>query len=104
MTKDSSPAVAISMATRAPKLIIPCEYSDTDAKPPIHPGIHPNRAETTICPNLDPCSFLKKRPFELMFRLSIIIIIITTIPVMSTAARRASRRISAISIFGLYLL
>ena len=32
----------------------------------------------------------KKRPPEEMFRLSIIIIMITTIPVMSTAARRAS--------------
>ena len=98
ITNASSPEVAIIIATSAPKLIIPWENSDTEAKPPMQPGIQPNRAETTICPNLEPCSLAKKRPPDEMFRLSIISIISTTIPVMSTAARRASIKMSSTSI------
>ena len=98
ITKASSPEVAMSIATSAPKLIIPWENKETEAKPPMQPGIHPSSAETTICPNFEPRSRVKKRPPEEMFRLSIINIIITTMPVMSTAARRASNKISAISI------
>ena len=88
----------MSIATSAPKLIIPWENSETEAKPPMHPGIQPSRADTTIWPNFDRCSRWKKRPPDEMFRLSIIIIMITTIPVMSTAARRASIRMSSTSI------
>ena len=78
--------------------LFPWENRETEAKPPRQPGIQPSRAETTIWPNFEPRSRWKKRPPEEMFRLSIIIIMITTIPVMSTAARRASIRMSSTSI------
>ena len=41
ITKASSPLEAIIIATRAPKVSILWEYSDTVAKPPTQPGMRP---------------------------------------------------------------
>ena len=82
MTNDSSPEEAIIMATRAPKLIILCVYSDTVAKPPIQPGIEPRRDAMITWPVLVFLSPLNTIPLDSMFKDSIIIIITTTRPVI----------------------
>ena len=84
MTKASSPEEAIIMAIRAPKLNILWVYKETVAKPPIQPGIEPRRAAITTCPVFVFLSPLNTIPCDSMFKDSIIIIMTTTRPVIST--------------------
>ena len=65
-------------------------YSETAAKPPMHPGTEPSSAATMTCPNLVLRSPLNKSPLDSIFKDSIIIIMITTKPVISTEFRNIS--------------
>ena len=85
ITNASSPEDAIIIATRAPKLTMPCVYRDTAAKPPMQPGMSPSSAETTTWPALLFRRAAKRPPRELMFSVSMSIIITTTSPAISTA-------------------
>ena len=92
--KASSPHEAIIMAVNAPKLMILWVYRDTDANPPMHPGMSPSRVEMITCPILVRLRPENISPLDSMFRDSIIIIIMTTSPVISMELRIMSISIS----------
>ena len=93
ITKASSPEEEIIAATKAPRLIIPCEYNETAAKPPIQPGIRPSSEPAITCLSGEPCSRPNQRPAEATLTYSIMIIITITKEVMSHELRRTSLRI-----------
>ncbi|OPZ47550.1 MAG: hypothetical protein BWY95_01413 [Bacteroidetes bacterium ADurb.BinA104] len=92
ITNASSPDEAIIIATSAPKLISPWVYSDTDANPPIHPGIIPRNADTKTCVTRRSRRRLNRRPSDFMLNTSMSIIIMITRPVTRMAVRRESVR------------